>query len=124
MGQKVHPIGFRLGVYRDWDARWFARGSYGKMVLEDIAIRKLLEKALDRAEIAKIEIEKAGDNVRVIIHSGRPGLIIGKKGQEIESLKKQLADSIKKSSIEITVQEVKKPELNATLVAKKHSRSA
>lgn len=118
MGQKVHPIGFRLGVYRDWDARWFARGSYGKMVLEDIAIRQLLEKSLDRAEIAKIEIEKAGDNVRVIIHSGRPGLIIGKKGQEIESLKKQLADTLKKSSIEISVQEVKKPELNATLVAK------
>jgi len=118
VGQKVHPIGFRLGVYRDWDARWFARGSYGKMVLEDIAIRQLLEKALDRAEIAKIEIEKAGDNVRVIIHSGRPGLIIGKKGQEIESLKKQLADTLKKSSIEISVQEVKKPELNATLVAK------
>ena len=118
MGQKVHPIGFRLGVYRDWDARWFARGSYGKMVLEDIAIRELLEKALDRAEIAKIEIEKSGDNVRVVIHSGRPGLIIGKKGQEIESLKKQLADSLKKSSVEISVQEIKKPELDATLVAK------
>ena len=118
MGQKVHPIGFRLGVYRSWDARWFARDSYGKMVLEDIMIRKYLEKSLERAEIAKIEIEKAGDSVRVIVHSGRPGLIIGKKGQEIEALKKHLADSLKKSSIEISVQEIKKPELDATLVAK------
>ena len=84
MGQKVHPIGFRLGVYRDWDARWFARDSYGKQLMEDLAIRKLLSSSLDRAEVARVEIEKAGDNVRIIIHSARPGVVIGKKGQEIE----------------------------------------
>ncbi len=118
MGQKVHPIGFRLGVYRDWDARWFARGSYGKLAMEDMQIRKFLDKRLERAEIARVEIEKAGDNVRVIIHSGRPGVVIGKKGQEINALRTELAKKIGKKSVEISVQEVKKPELDATLVAK------
>lgn len=118
MGQKVHPIGFRLGIYRDWDARWFARDSYGKQALEDLKIRRYLNSALANAEIARIEIEKAGDNVRVIIHAGRPGVVIGKKGQEIESLRNELARKLKKSNVEVSVQEVKSPELNATLVAK------
>ncbi len=117
MGQKVHPKGFRLGVYRDWDARWFARGFYGKLLLEDLAIRGMLEQILERAELARVEIEKASDNVRIIIHSGRPGVVIGKKGQEIESLRTQLANTLKKN-IEVSVQEVKTPELDATLVAK------
>lgn len=118
MGQKVHPIGFRLGVYRDWDARWFARDSYGKQALEDLKIRRYLNSVLVNAEIARIEIEKAGDNVRVIIHSGRPGVVIGKKGQEIEFLRNDLAKKLKKGNVEISVQEVKNPELDATLVAK------
>lgn len=118
MGQKVNPIGFRLGVYRDWDARWFARDSYGKQALEDLAIRRYLNSALANAEIARIEIEKAGDNVRVIIHSGRPGVVIGKKGQEIESLRNALAKKLNKSNVEVSVQEVKNAELDATLVAK------
>lgn len=118
MGQKVHPIGFRLGVYRDWDARWFARDSYGKQLLEDLEIRKYLNKALDKAEISRIEIEKAGDNLRVIIHSGKPGYVIGKKGQEIDSLRVTLAKKLRKNNVEISVQEVKTPELDATLVAK------
>lgn len=118
MGQKVHPRGFRLGIYEGWDARWFApRGTYGDLVLEDLAVRKLLGESLVKAEISKIEIEKAGDNMRIIIHSGRPGLVIGKKGLEIEALKNQLARQLKKSNIEISVQEIKKPELNAQLVA-------
>ncbi len=118
MGQKVHPIGFRLGVYRDWDARWFARDSYGKQLLEDLEIREYLNKALEKAEVSRIEIEKAGDNLRVIIHSGKPGYVIGKKGQEIDALRVALAKKLRKTNVEISVQEVKTPELDATLVAK------
>ncbi len=119
MGQKVHPVGFRLGIYRDWSSRWFARDSYGKQALEDINIRKFIHKTLNAAEISKIEIEKAGDNIRVIVHSGRPGMVIGKKGQEIDSLRVQLGKLIGgKKNIEISVQEVKSPELDAMLVAR------
>lgn len=118
MGQKVNPIGFRLGVYRTWDSRWFSRDSYGDQLLEDFKIRKYLESALENAEIAKIEIEKAGDSIRVVIYTARPGVVIGKKGQEIESLKRDLAKQLKKQNIEISVQEVKQPELDAQLVAK------
>jgi len=118
VGQKVNPIGFRLGVYRDWDARWFARKSYGLELLEDISIRNYLNRALESAEIARVEIEKSVDSVRIILHSGRPGVVIGKRGQEIETLKNDLASLLKKKNIEISVQEVKSPELNATLVAK------
>jgi small subunit ribosomal protein S3 len=117
VGQKVNPIGFRLGIYRFWDSRWFARKSYGKELLEDHKIRKFLNSVLDNAEIAKIEIEKAGDNVRIILHSGKPGVVIGKKGQEIENLKNELASRLKKT-VELSVQEVKQPELDAVLVAK------
>ncbi len=118
VGQKVNPVGFRVGVYRDWDSRWFARDSYGKQVLEDIEIRKYLESSLENAEISRIEIEKAGDNVRVILRSGRPGVIIGKRGQEIESLRSELGSRLNKKNIDISVQEVKPPELDAVLVAK------
>ena len=117
MGQKVHPLGFRLGVYRSWFARWFARDSYGKQLLEDLEIRKFLKKELVRAEVSRVEIEKAGDNVRIIIHSGRPGMVIGKKGKGIEEIRTRLANKINKNNIEISVQEVKNPELDAQLVA-------
>ncbi len=119
MGQKVHPIGFRLGIYRDWDARWFSKKKdYGNNLLEDFAIRAFLEKSLEAAETARIEIEKAGDNIRIVIFAGRPGVIIGKKGQEIEALRSELARRLKKNHIEVSVQEVKKVELDAVLVAK------
>lgn len=118
MGQKVNPVGFRLGIYRFWDSRWFARKSYGKELLEDIQIRRFLNSVLENAEIAKIEIEKAGDNVKITIHSGRPGVVIGKKGQEIESLRNEIARRLKKKNVEISVQEIKTPELDAVLVAK------
>lgn len=118
MGQKVHPLGFRLGVYRGWDARWFARGSYGDSLLEDLLLRNMLQKNLAGADVARIEIEKAGDNVRIIVYSGRPGVVIGKKGQGIELLRNKIAAIIKKGSVEISVQEVKSPETNAVLVAK------
>lgn len=119
MGQKVHPIGFRLGVYRSWDSRWFARRrDYAQQVFEDLKIRKFLESSLENAEIAKIEIEKAGEGVKVIVHSGRPGVVIGKKGQEIESLRQQLSTMLKVPAVEVSVQEIRQPELDATLVAK------
>ncbi len=118
MGQKVNPVGFRLGIYRFWDSRWFARKSYGKEVLEDVKIRQFLNTALENAEISKIEIEKAGDNIRITIHSGRPGVVIGKKGQEIESLRNEIARRLNKKNVEISVQEVKSPEIDAVLVAK------
>jgi small subunit ribosomal protein S3 len=118
VGQKVHPRGFRLGVYGDWDARWFARKSYGQQLLEDLKIRDYLSKVFETAEVARIEIEKAGENVRVIIHTARPGIVIGKKGQEIDSLRKDLARLLNRANVDVSVQEVKNPELDATLVAK------
>ena len=119
MGQKVHPIGFRLGIYRHWDARWFAQGNeYGKHLIEDLKIiRRFLKSALEKAEVSRLEIERAADSIRVIIHSGRPGHIIGKKGQEIETLRSQLSALLKKQNIEISVQEVAKPDLDAALIA-------
>ncbi|HSC25195.1 MAG TPA: 30S ribosomal protein S3 [Candidatus Babeliales bacterium] len=118
MGQKVHPIGFRLGIYRDWDARWFAQGNkYGKLIIEDIVIRRFLKSALEKAEVSRIEIEKAVDSIRIIINCGRPGQVIGKKGQEIETLRNQLSALLKKQNIDIKVQEVAKPELDAVLIA-------
>ena len=117
MGQKVHPKGFRIGVYRDWDARWFARKGYGDQLLEDLAIRKFLGQKLRGAEVARIEIEKAGDSIRVIIHSARPGVVIGRKGQDIDMLRKGISHIIKKNAVEVSVQEVKAPDLDATLVA-------
>lgn len=117
MGQKVHPIGFRVGIYRGWLSKWYVKNAYGKLFLEDVKIRSFLNDALESAEISFIETEKAGENVRVIVHSGRPGVVIGKKGQEIEALKNKLASLINKN-VEISVQEIKSPELDAMLIAK------
>lgn len=120
MGQKVHPVGFRVGIYRDWDSRWFVKPSqYGKSLVEDVKIRQYLEKKLKSSDIARIEIEKAGNNIRINLHSGRPGAVIGKRGQGIEELRKDVAAFLGEGKVvELSVQEVKKVELNATLVAK------
>lgn len=118
MGQKVSPIGFRLGVYRDWDSSWFARDSYGDQALEDIKIREYLSSNLERAEVSRIRIEKTGETVKVTISSARPGQVIGKKGQGIETIRHELANLLGRDNIEVSVQEVKKPELDATIVAK------
>lgn len=124
MGQKVHPVGFRLGVYRGWKSRWFARAEdYGDLILEDIKIRKFVETALENAEVADVEIERAGNNLRILINSARPGAIIGRKGQEVDTLRTELARILgKKYNIEISVKEVRQPELNASLIA--HSIAA
>ncbi len=116
MGQKVNPIGFRLGVNRDWDSRWFALKDYSDFVFEDHTIRKFLKEKLSQAGVAKIEIERAAGKVRIRIHTARPGIVIGKKGSEIEALKRELEKKIKREVI-VDIQEVRKPEVNAQLVA-------
>jgi small subunit ribosomal protein S3 len=116
VGQKVHPVGFRLGVYEDWSAHWFAKKSYGAEVLEDFRIRDYLRSRLNASDVARMVIEKAADNVRIIIYSAKPGTIIGKKGQGIEQIKQDLYARFKKN-VEISVQEIKIQELNARLVA-------
>ena len=116
MGQKVNPIGFRLGIYRTWDSRWFAGKEYSDFVLEDYKIRKFLKKRLVQAGVSKIEIERAADKIRIKIHTARPGLVIGKKGAEIENVKRDLEKQIKKEAI-IDIQEVRKPEVDAQLIA-------
>jgi len=116
LGQKVHPIGFRLGINRNWDSRWFAGKEYSSFVIEDYQIRKFLKKRLFQAGVAKIEIERAANKVRIRIHTARPGIVIGKKGIEIEKLKKDLEKEINREVI-IDIQEVRKAEVEAQLVA-------
>ncbi len=116
MGQKVHPIGFRLGINRAWDSRWYSGKDYAAFVYEDHDIRKYLKKRLFQAGVSRIEIERAAKRVRIRIHTARPGLVIGKKGSEIENLKKALEKRIKRDVL-IDIQEVRKPEVNAQLVA-------
>lgn len=116
MGQKVNPIGFRLGINRTWDSRWFSGKDYARFVLEDHEIRKFLKKRLSQAGVAKIEIERAANKARIKIHTARPGLVIGKKGAEIENLKRDLEKKVKREMI-LDIQEVRKPEVDAQLVA-------
>jgi len=116
LGQKVNPIGFRLGIHRNWDSRWFAGKDYSNFVFEDFNIRKFLKKRLFQAGVAKVEIERAANKVRIKIHTGRPGLVIGKKGVEIENVKRALEKRIQREVI-IDIQEVRKPEVDAQLVA-------
>jgi len=116
LGQKVNPIGFRLGIYRDWDSRWFAGKEYSHFVLEDHHIRKFLKKRLVQAGVSRVEIERAASKVRIKLHTARPGMVIGKKGIEIENLKRALEKKINREVI-IDIQEVRKPEVDAQLVA-------
>ncbi|PSC02568.1 30S ribosomal protein S3 [Alsobacter soli] len=117
MGQKVNPIGLRLGVNRTWDSRWVAnKGEYGKLLHEDIAIRKALMKSLKQAAISKIVIERPHKKCRVTIYSARPGVVIGKKGADIEKMRKSVA-KMTNSEVVINIVEVRKPEIDATLVA-------
>ena len=116
MGQKVHPVSFRLGINRSWDSKWFANKEYSDFILEDFNIRKFLKKKLLQAGVSKIEIERAANKVRIRIHAARPGIIIGKKGVEIERLKTDLEKMIKRDAI-LDIQEVRKAEVDAQLVA-------
>lgn len=118
MGQKVSPIGFRIGVTLAHPSRWFARhGAYAKLLADDLKIRDYIKKRMREAEVGAVEIERAGDSMRVVIHSARPGIVIGKKGQEIEQLRKKFSSLLKGVTVDVSVQEVKKPELSARIVA-------
>lgn len=116
MGQKINPIGFRLGITKTWDSKWYAEADYAKLLHEDLAIRKFLKKRLYSSGVSKIEIERAANKCKINIFTARPGLIIGKKGSEVETIKKELA-LISSKEIFITISEVRKPELDAQLVA-------
>ena len=116
MGQKVSPTGFRMGITEDWRSRWYADKDYAKNLENDMAIRKFLDKRLARAAVSKVEIERAGDKIKVFITTARPGIVIGKKGAEIDSLRKEL-EGIASGPVSIEVVEVKRPELDAELIA-------
>lgn len=116
MGQKVNPISFRLSVIKTWDSRWYAKADYAKLLHEDLKLRAFLKKRLYNSGVSKIEIERAANKAKINIFTARPGLIIGKKGSEVETLKKDLA-KLTDTEIYLNIQEVRKPELDAQLVA-------
>jgi len=117
MGQKINPIGFRLGINRTWDSRWFAnKGEYGKLLHEDLKIRRELMKLLKQAAVSKIVIERPHRKCRVTVHSARPGIVIGKKGADIDKLKKAVS-KMTDAEVVINIVEIRKPETDATLVA-------
>jgi small subunit ribosomal protein S3 len=119
VGQKVNPIGFRLGITRTWSSRWFADNNYKELLQEDIKIRKFISKKFPDAGVANVEIERAARNLKINVHSSRPGIIIGKKGAGADDLKKEIVTKceIKSGEPVLNVFEVKKPDLDAKLVA-------
>ncbi|MEK6533201.1 MAG: 30S ribosomal protein S3 [Nitrospirota bacterium] len=116
MGQKTHPIGYRLGYNVTWNSRWYAGKDYAKLLHQDIKIRKVVKARLFHAGVSKVEIERSGDQTRVIIHTARPGIIIGRKGAEVDKLKADLEKQYG-GQVYVTVKEIKKPELDAQLVS-------
>ncbi len=116
MGQKINPVGFRLGVIKTWDSRWFSERSYSNLLHEDLKIKKFLKNKFFHAGISKIEIERAADKAKIGIHAARPGIIIGRKGAEIEKLKSEL-EAMMTGEVIINILEVRKPEVDAQLVA-------
>jgi len=116
VGQKVHPVGLRLGINRTWNSRWFAGSDFASFVIEDEEIRRFFKKRLYQAGVSKIEIERAANKIRLRIYTSRPGIIIGKRGAEIENLKKEIEKKIKREFF-IDIKEVRRPELEAQLVA-------
>ena len=116
MGQKINPHGFRLGISTDWKSRWYADKQYGDYVKEDVAIRRLLSKGMERAGIAKVEIERTRDRVRVDIHTARPGIVIGRRGAEADRIRGEL-EKLSGKQVQLNILEVKNPEAEAQLVA-------
>ena len=115
MGQKVHPIGMRVGIIRDWDAKWYAEKEYADFLHEDLKIPKFIATRLADAAVSTVEIERAANRVNVSIHTAKPGMVIGKGGSEVENLRKQL-NSLTGKRIHINIVEIKKPDLDAKLV--------
>ena len=117
MGQKINPIGFRLGVQRNWSSRWYAvKKDFSAMLLQDIEVRKYLKKRLAHASVAKVVIERPAKNARITIHSARPGIVIGKKGEDIEVLRTEL-QRLMGVPVHLNIEEVRKPEIDAQLIA-------
>jgi small subunit ribosomal protein S3 len=116
LGQKVNPIGFRLGITRTWDSKWVSKKNYARWLHEDIRLRRYIHKELARAGISRVFIERAGDKAKVTVHTARPGIVIGKKGAGVESLKKDLQKLVK-SEVFLNIREVRKAEVDAQLVA-------
>lgn len=116
MGQKVSPTGFRIGVIRDWDAKWYADKNYTQLLHEDLQIRKIIAQKLDNAGVSRVEIERAANRIRVSIHTAKPGIVIGKGGSGVEELRKTLEKNTAKQ-VHINIMEIKTPELDALLVA-------
>ncbi|WFT75008.1 30S ribosomal protein S3 [Halobacillus naozhouensis] len=116
MGQKVNPVGLRIGVIRDWESKWYAGKDYADLLHEDIKVREYIEQRLKDAAVSTIEIERAANRVNITIHTGKPGMVIGKGGSEVEALRKSL-NNLTGKRVHINIIEVKKPDLNATLVA-------
>ncbi|GBE03527.1 30S ribosomal protein S3 [bacterium BMS3Abin09] len=116
MGQKTHPTGIRLGIIKTWNSKWFARKNYKELLHEDLMIQKHIKENLFHAGISKVEIERTGQKIKASIHTARPGIIIGKKGAEVEKLKKTL-EKLTGKELSIDIKEVRKPELDAQLVA-------
>jgi small subunit ribosomal protein S3 len=116
MGQKVNPVGLRLGINRTWDSRWFAENGYSKLLHEDLRIRKLLNERLAQAGVSRIVIERPAKKARVTIHTARPGIVIGRKGADIEKLKAEV-QKMTGSEVHLNIVEIRKPEVDARLVA-------
>ena len=117
MGQKVHPYGFRLGVNQDWRTRWYAEKNYTRFLLEDLKLRRVVEQKCVVGAVARVEIERPGDEIHLILYSARPGILIGRGGQNVEVLKSDL-EKISGGKIRLTIREVEHPELEALLVAR------
>ena len=116
MGQKVHPIGFRLGYIKTWRSRWYAEKDYASLLHEDLALKKDLKKRFGHAGVSRVEIERAANKLKITIHTSRPGIIIGRKGQEVDKLKQEIQKRTGKE-VFINIQEILKPELDAQLVS-------
>jgi len=118
MGQKVNPVGIRLGIVKNWRSVWYADGKeFADKLNEDIAVRKYLHKALAQASVSRIQIERPAQNARITIHTARPGIVIGKKGEDVEKLRAKVSKMMSGIPVHINIEEVKKPELDAQLVA-------
>jgi len=116
LGQKTNPIGNRVGIIRTWESRWFLKKGYSERLIEDLNVRKMIKEKLSHAGVSKIEIERPGQKLKVIIYTARPGIIIGKKGAEVDKLKKEIEEMTGKQA-SIDIKEVRKPEIDAQLVS-------
>ena len=123
MGQKINPNGFRLGVIRDWESKWYADKGYKETLNEDLQIRKFVSEKLKDASVSTVEIERAANRINISIHTAKPGMVIGKGGSEVEALRKQL-NALTGKQVHINIVEIKKPDLSATNLASRSGFSS